>query len=217
MKTEAQKRAKLSREKRVAAYYKEPNICKHCGAVIEVGEAKVSEVRRKQFCDRSCAATFNNARRPSTAIIHKISDKDFIKAVEDSSSYSEVARTIGYASPRGSNIEDVKNRMLKLEIDFCSSKAGQSIEKLTKGELFSKRANWQSARSSIATHAKRVYDNSTKSKECQICGYDKHYQVAHIEPVASFSDDALILEINSIDNLVALCPNCHWEFDNLQD
>jgi len=30
--------------------------------------------------------------------------------------------------------------------------------------------------------------------------------------VADFPDDALILEINDIKNLVALCPTHHWEF-----
>lgn len=30
----------------------------------------------------------------------------------------------------------------------------------------------------------------------------------------SFSMDSLISEINSLENLIYLCPNCHWEFDN---
>ena len=32
--------------------------------------------------------------------------------------------------------------------------------------------------------------------------------------MSSFNSDALISEINSIDNLIALCPTHHWEFDN---
>ena len=28
--------------------------------------------------------------------------------------------------------------------------------------------------------------------------------------------DQLISEINNIDNLIALCPNHHWEFDHSQ-
>ena len=49
-----------------------------------------------------------------------------------------------------------------------------------------------------------------------VCGYDKTYEVAHIKAVSEFSDDALISEINDINNLIALCPNHHWEFDHLQ-
>jgi len=32
--------------------------------------------------------------------------------------------------------------------------------------------------------------------------------------VSDFPDAALIAEINDIANLVALCPNHHWEFDH---
>lgn len=49
---------------------------------------------------------------------------------------------------------------------------------------------------------------------CKICGYNKHYEVCHIKPVSSFPNDAKISEINEITNLLPLCPNCHWEFDN---
>lgn len=45
-------------------------------------------------------------------------------------------------------------------------------------------------------------------------GYDKHIEIAHIKAVSDFSDDSLISEINDKNNLVALCPNHHWEFDN---
>ena len=50
-------------------------------------------------------------------------------------------------------------------------------------------------------------------KTCTICGYDKYYEVCHIKSVSDFSDDSLISEINSLDNLVALCPNHHKEYD----
>lgn len=51
-------------------------------------------------------------------------------------------------------------------------------------------------------------------KKCRICGYDKHVEVHHIKPISSFPPDTLISDINSEDNLVVLCPNCHWEADN---
>lgn len=55
----------------------------------------------------------------------------------------------------------------------------------------------------------------TESK-CQRCGYDKHVEACHIKPISSFPNDTLISVINHKDNLIALCPNCHWEFDNLK-
>lgn len=84
----------------------------------------------------------------------------------------------------------------------------------TKKEIFESHCNWQSARTTIRRHAVKTYELSDKKKACNICGYDKHYEIAHIQAVSDFSDDAKIEDINSIDNLIALCPNCHWEFDN---
>ena len=40
-----------------------------------------------------------------------------------------------------------------------------------------------------------------------------HADICHIKNVAAFPDDALLSEINASKNLVALCPNHHWEFD----
>jgi hypothetical protein len=49
---------------------------------------------------------------------------------------------------------------------------------------------------------------------CVRCGYDKHIQVCHKRPLTSFPLDTPISVVNSLDNLVGLCPNCHWEFDH---
>lgn len=54
------------------------------------------------------------------------------------------------------------------------------------------------------------------SKEpCAKCGYDLHVELAHIRAVSDFNDDAKLSEVNSIKNVIQLCRNCHWEFDNL--
>lgn len=63
----------------------------------------------------------------------------------------------------------------------------------------------------VRDNARRKYKGK---KECSVCGYNKHYEVAHIKAISSYSEDALISEINEISNLIALCPNHHWEFDN---
>ena len=50
---------KLEKQKqeRVEVYYKSPNRCKECNEVIEYEE------KNKNFCNRSCSATFNNKNR----------------------------------------------------------------------------------------------------------------------------------------------------------
>lgn len=61
-------------------------------------------------------------------------------------------------------------------------------------------------------HAKKVLKE--RPKLCVRCGYDKHAEGAHIQPVSSFPETALLAEVNAPANLVMLCPNCHWEFDH---
>ena len=46
-------------------YIKNPNICKNCGKPILPKEGqKISNVKQKQFCSSSCAATYNNKKYP---------------------------------------------------------------------------------------------------------------------------------------------------------
>lgn len=90
-----------------------------------------------------------------------------------------------------------------------------SVNLRSKGELFSSRSNWQSARSAIQRKARRVWSASGKPLKCVVCGYNAHVEIAHIKAVSDFSDETLVKDINAIENLTALCPNHHWEFDNL--
>ena len=88
------------------------------------------------------------------------------------------------------------------------------LEIVTKGELYEKRKSPQSARSTIAKHARDTYISSGKPLCCCVCGYNKHTEICHIKAVSDFTNESFIGEINDIDNLMALCPNHHWEFDN---
>ena len=49
---------------------------------------------------------------------------------------------------------------------------------------------------------------------CQHCGYNLHVEVCHRKPIADFPEDTLLSVVNHPDNLIVLCPNHHWEFDN---
>lgn len=88
------------------------------------------------------------------------------------------------------------------------------IDNLTKEELFTKRTNWQSARSTIQKHARNRLVTSGIKQECKLCGYSNHVECCHIYPVSLFLPTDTIDKINSLDNLIYLCPNHHWEFDN---
>jgi hypothetical protein len=71
-----------------------------------------------------------------------------------------------------------------------------------------------SAYSLIRARARKIYKESDKPQCCVICGYDKHFEVCHIKPISEFKDTTAISVVNHIDNLIALCPTHHWEFDN---
>lgn len=43
------KMAIILRQKALDDYYKDPNICKECGRIIEVGDRKVREIRKRSF------------------------------------------------------------------------------------------------------------------------------------------------------------------------
>ena len=75
-------------------------------------------------------------------------------------------------------------------------------------------ANSRSRMPYVRNLARKKYLKSDKPKQCFVCNYDYHFDICHIKDVHQYHDDALIREVNHIDNLVALCKNHHWEFDN---
>lgn len=50
--------------------------------------------------------------------------------------------------------------------------------------------------------------------KCEKCGYSKHVEVAHKKAISKYPEDSSIATVNSRDNIMLLCPNCHWEFDH---
>jgi predicted restriction endonuclease len=66
----------------------------------------------------------------------------------------------------------------------------------------------------IRSLARTAYRKSSQPKACAICGYDVHYEVCHIKPINAFPATEFVAEVNKLSNLVALCPNHHWEFDH---
>ena len=61
--------------------------------------------------------------------------------------------------------------------------------------------------------ARRLYLSAFPYR-CSRCGSDKRIEVCHKRPLTSFPLETPISVVNSLDNLVRLCPNCHWEFDH---
>ena len=65
--------------------------------------------------------------------------------------------------------------------------------------------------SRIRDLARREYCKSKRPQNCIFCDYNKYFEVHHIKAIEEFDLDTPISEVNNINNLVALCPNHHWE------
>ena len=138
------------------------------------------------FCSRSCSAIYNNKKFPK-----RVAKKCFCKSC---------------------NVEISAGRTT---CDNCNP-SFVDWTKVLLGEVIYKANNSESSNryTRIRDNSKNVYKNSNKPKQCCNCGYTKHFEVCHIVPISAHSLDTPVSVINSLDNLVALCPNCHWEFDN---
>jgi len=163
----------ILRKQALDRYYENPNICQHCKNIIHViDKQKIREVRKKQYCNKSCANTYNNLQREK-----KVSEK-----------------------------KKITNNIIRFDYLI-----GHTIESL----IQSRNGNWKVARAQIQTHARQIYLTSNKCKECVTCNYSRHIEVCHIKAVKDFSKQSNIIEdVNNINNLTALCPTHHWEFDN---
>lgn len=178
------------RQEALKKYYENPNKCKYCHAIIEVNDSqKVSEVRKKTFCNQSCNAQQANKNR--TYSKKPLSDIDMQYPVTNRRQTGVLPREL-------------------------ANKAKETLQFVTKEHLFKTCTTWQCARSTIQKHAVRVYKRTRLHEHCYRigCTYSRYIDVAHIKPVAAFSGDALIGEINAPVNIMGLCKNHHWEYDH---
>lgn len=149
----------------------------------------------------------------NTSKVYSVSNESFTEIINNSVGWVDICKKLGYRHPGSSTKELLKRRSEELGLTLNLNKT-ISNQQLTKGELIKIRKNYQSYRSCIRKKAELVFKNSGKECKCEVCGYDKHIEIAHKKAVSDFDDSATIAEINDINNLIALCPNCHWEFDN---
>ncbi len=94
----------------------------------------------------------------------------------------------------------------------CNDERLQTAKNLTLKEAIYKDQQASNKYARVRDHAKRIYqkDNAV----CQKCNYSKHVEVCHIQPISSFPLDTKLSIINGKNNILLLCPNCHWEFDH---
>lgn len=156
------------------------NICLNCG----------KETSNPKFCNRSCAAKYNNVHHPKR-------------------------KTKKKCTICGGPVKSHRhNRCEKHWNEYKENK----YQNKTIGEyrnMLSVKGKHPSWTHSHIRNFARSWLKDLRGQPCKHCGYNKHVELAHIKEVSSFPDDALLSEVNSRDNVIPLCRNCHWEFDNL--
>lgn len=138
-----------------------------------------------KFCSRSCAATFNN---------------------KNVTRHGDPNRSI---CPRCGGKKD------KLAKSCSSCRSNQLF--LSQGERTlddiqvngASKSKWTSVRAL----ARRMMEESDIEKKCTICGFDVVVETCHIKDIAKFDLNTKVKIVNSLDNLVYLCPNHHAMFD----
>lgn len=186
-------RAAVQRQEAIDKYNANPNRCGYCKQPIPLkSDKQPAATRRLKFCNKSCAAKANNPAHTLTR----------------SGRYRRVPRNcidcdavIQRGATRCRRCWNLKRRQ-------------DHAQNTTKERLAATRAGYSSARAAIRTHAAQVYQENNGPRLCKVCGYSLYVEVCHIRPVATFPASAPLSEINAFNNLVALCPNHHWEFDN---
>ncbi len=166
-------------------YLKHPNLCKSCNHPILPKEGKkLQQTKRQKFCNKSCAAHFNNLGKNYNP---RGVDRKQVRTIS--------CKNCGIIFQCSSN----KRRYC----DKCGPEyqLNRALEEKAKSEV---------SRTSIQSHAQ---GNILGTKTCRICGYSIFVEVCHIKSVSSFPGDSLVSEINHPSNLIYLCPNHHKELD----
>ena len=148
------------------------------------------ETNNPKFCSKSCSAIYTNKAYPKR----------------------KTKRTCIVCGDSVQTYRDSRCQVCKEEHKlnhYRNKTVGEYREKLS---VKGKHPSW--CHSHVRAFARSWLKHLTQ-QPCRHCGYDKHVELAHIKDVASFPDDALLGEINAEGNVIPLCPNCHWEFDNL--
>lgn len=148
------------------------------------------ETDNPKFCSRSCSATYTNKLNPKRKLTRVCTECDSVVK-----SYRHTR-----CEEHWKIYQDNKHK---------NKTIGEYRKHLS---VLGRPSSW--THSHIRSFARSWLKHLTLLP-CAHCGYDKHVELAHIRAVSDYPDSTPLSEVNSEDNVIQLCPNCHWEFDNL--
>lgn len=150
-------------------------------------------INQKKFCSRSCAATHNNkVFQKRKAVLRKCRT---CNNMIGGAKYGQRVHCFNC-------INDKKHYK------------GIPMELQTIGDVV--RRAGSNRYDGIRMHARSLYKKELNNPRCESCGYNKHVELCHKRAISTFDKNALVAEVNHRDNIIILCPNCHWEFDHVR-
>lgn len=167
-------------------------------------EKRLSQIKRSKsgnhYCSRSCSAKTNNV-----GVQRNKAKQRICKGCKTAYFCIDGHRSVTFC------LDCLDGYSSVFERDTAYTKS------LTVGEYRHKLANRDKHRSWLHAEVRgfnRRWNASLRELPCQHCGYNKHVELCHKRDIADFPDSATLGEINSRENVIQLCRNCHWEFDN---
>jgi len=185
--------------------------CRNCDKPFTRSSASIKN-SINVFCSRSCVAHYNNSVYPNRGAA-PVPETSVIVRTPSKHNTSKIRCQRKYLCTSCATL-------VSADGITCGTCKKNKRQELTLGYTVGQIRELYKDKSSMATAAKirgygiTIYKNSDKPKHCIRCKYDKFYEVCHIKPVSSFDNAATMADVHAIDNLIALCPNCHWEFDH---
>ena len=186
--------------------------CKYCLVDFE------KKWKGNKFCSRSCSQAFNNSvwkKRGLKPIycnfcgdkIERTGWKDRPTIHPECIEKKRKQKREIFKKKYGGKIKVIKKKQGGRNRNNCVDWSKVTLKEMNEIRMYQKNSR-------IRNLARKIYFSSDKPKQCVHCGYNLHFDVCHVKPIADFPDTATVAAINNLANLIALCKNHHWEFDH---
>lgn len=159
--------------------------CKNCKKELNKPPARIKRFPN-HFCNRSCAATYNNKKFPKRKL-----EGICIKCGEPCSSELQQCKKC---------INKFKEQRAK-EIDNLTLSQVKYNKKFPSGTY--------AKMSRVRMDAKDIAKNAGLLKECAVCGETDCLHTCHVKEISSYPESTLVKDVNNLSNLIGLCPTCH--------
>lgn len=160
-------------------------ICPNCKGNFQKLISHYNKVLKKGaenvFCSKSCSASFNNTKHPKRNLKGKCKK---CKVITSSS---------------------------RTYCKTCFQNNKNDYSKITLQELKQICGSRNSYSTTLRYNARKILANAGLLSKCFFCPYKTKVHAHHIRPVSTFPLTSALNEVNNLNNLIGVCPNCHTD------